>query len=87
MPGFLQWVMEMLKCQDYSSCDYVLCVSIIMISVIPIVCYKSNNDPLQLSVLLASFAVTMVSVFPLWPGAMDTLVVVLMAVMREDAVS
>jgi len=35
--------------------------------------------------LLASFAVTMVSVFPLLSGAMDLLVDVVMAVMREDA--
>jgi len=41
---------------------------------------------MQLSVLLASFSVTMVSVFPPPTGAMDTLVVVLMTVMREDAV-
>ena len=44
------------------------------------------NLPMQL-VLLASFAVTMVSVFPPPPGAMDTLVDVVMAVMKEDAVS
>jgi len=44
------------------------------------------NLPMQL-VLLASFAVTMVSVFPPPPGAMDTLVDVAMAVMKEDAVS
>ena len=37
--------------------------------------------------LLASFAVTMVSVSPPLSGAMDSLVDVLMAVMREDAVS
>ena len=37
--------------------------------------------------LLASFAVTMVSVFPPLSGAMDLLVDVVMAVMREDAVS
>ena len=37
--------------------------------------------------LLASFAVTMVSVSPPLIGAMDALVDVLMAVMREDAVS
>ena len=42
---------------------------------------------MQLSALLASFAVTMVIVFPPLSCAMDTLVVVLMAVMREDAVS
>ena len=39
---------------------------------------------MQFSVLQANFAVTMVSVFPPLSGAMDTLVVVLMAVMRED---
>ena len=38
-------------------------------------------------VLQASFAVTMVSVFPPLSGAMDALVDVLMAVMRGDAVS
>ena len=38
-------------------------------------------------VLLASFSVTMVSVFPPPSGAMDALVDVVMAVMREDAVS
>ena len=43
------------------------------------------NLPMQL-VLLASFAVTMVSVFPPPPGAMD-MVDVVMAVMKEDAVS
>ena len=37
--------------------------------------------------LLASFAVTMVSVLPPPTGAMDALVDVVMAVMREDAVS
>jgi len=42
---------------------------------------------MQLSVLPASFAVTMVIVFPPLFGAMDTLEDVLMAVMREDAVS
>ena len=42
---------------------------------------------MQLSVLQASFAVTMVGVFPSLSGAMDTLEDVLMAVMREDAVS
>ena len=42
---------------------------------------------MQLCVLLASFAVTMVSVFPPLSGAMDALVDVLMAVMREDVVS
>ena len=42
---------------------------------------------MQLSVLPASFAVTMVSVSPPLSGAMDSLVDVLMAVMREDAVS
>ena len=41
---------------------------------------------MQLSVLPASFAVTMVSVFLPLSGAMDTLDVV-MAVMREDVVS
>ena len=38
-------------------------------------------------VLLASFAVIMVSVSPPLTGAMDALVDVVMAVMREDAVS
>jgi len=38
-------------------------------------------------VLPASFAVTMVSVLPPHSGAMDALVDVVMAVMREDAVS
>jgi len=42
---------------------------------------------MQLSVLPASFAVTVVSVFPHLSGAMDTLEDVVMAVMREDAVS
>jgi len=42
---------------------------------------------MQLSVLQDSFAVTMVSVFPPLSGAMDTLVDVLMTVMREDVVS
>ena len=45
----------------------------------------SVMDPTQL-VLPASYAVTMVSVFPSLPGAIDTLDVV-MAVLREDAVS
>ena len=38
-------------------------------------------------VLLASFSVTMVSVFRPPSGAMDALVDVVMAAMREDAVS
>ena len=38
-------------------------------------------------VLLASFAVTMVSALPPPSAAIDALVDVLMAVMREDAVS
>ena len=38
-------------------------------------------------VLQASFAVTMVIVFPSLSGAMDALVDVVMAVMRGDAVS
>ena len=38
-------------------------------------------------VLQASFAVTMVIVFPPLSGAMDALVDVVMAVMRGDAVS
>jgi len=38
-------------------------------------------------VLIASFAVTMVSVFLPLCGVMDALVDVVMAVMREDAVS
>jgi len=42
---------------------------------------------MQLSVLLASFAVAMVGAFPPLSGAMDILEDVLMAVMREDAVS
>jgi len=42
---------------------------------------------MQLSVLRASFAVTMVGAFPPLSGAMDTLEDVLMAAMREDAVS
>jgi len=42
---------------------------------------------MQLGVLLASFAVTMVSVFPPPIAAMDAPVDVVMAVMREDAVS
>jgi len=42
---------------------------------------------MQLSVLLASFAVTMESVFPPPTGAMEEVVDVVMAVMREDAVS
>ena len=42
---------------------------------------------MQLSVLPASFAVTLVSVFPPPTGAMDTLEDVVMAVMREDVVS
>ena len=42
---------------------------------------------MQLSVLQTSFAVTVVSVFPPPSVAMDSLVDVLMAVMREDAVS
>jgi len=42
---------------------------------------------MQLSVLQASFTVTMVSVFPPLSGAMDSLMDVMMAVMREDAVS
>jgi len=42
---------------------------------------------MQLSVLQASFTVTMFSVFPPPSGAMDTLVVVLMTVMsRRDYV-
>jgi len=40
---------------------------------------------MQLGVLLASFAVTMVSVFPPPTAAMDAPVDVVMAVMREDA--
>ena len=42
--------------------------------------------PMQL-VLLASFAVTMVNVFPPPTVAMEEVVDVVMAVMREDAVS
>ena len=42
---------------------------------------------MQLHVILASFAATMVSVFPPPCGAMETLRNVQMAVMREDAVS
>ena len=42
---------------------------------------------MQLSVLPASFAVTVVSVFLPLSGAMDTLEDVVMAVMREDVVS
>ena len=42
---------------------------------------------MQPSVPPASFAVTMASVSPPLTGAMDSLVDVLMAVMREDAVS
>ena len=42
---------------------------------------------MQPSVPPASFAVTVVSVLPPPSGAMDALVDVLMAVMREDAVS
>jgi len=44
------------------------------------------NLPMQL-VLLASFAVTMVNVFPPPTVAMEEVVDVVMAVMREDAVS
>ena len=42
---------------------------------------------MQLSVLLASFVVTMVSAFRPPTGAMDSLVDVVTAVLREDAVS
>ena len=42
---------------------------------------------MQLRVPLASFAVVVVSVSPPLTGAMDALVDVVMAVMREDAVS
>ena len=42
---------------------------------------------MQLSALQTSFAVTVVIVFPPLSGAMDALVDVLMAVMREDVVS